>query len=65
MLIRTLHIGDDREMIMAAHWDISGKLTEWEDYVERLENYFVAQDTRMEAKKRAVLLSECGMATTS
>ena len=37
--------------------------TEWEDYVERLENYFVAHDIKMEMKKRAVLLSECRTAT--
>ena len=41
----------------------SGEPTEWEDYVERLENYFVAHDIKTEAKKTAVLLSKCGMAT--
>ena len=41
----------------------SGEPTEWEDYVERLENYFVAHDIKSEAKKKAVLLSECGAAT--
>ena len=51
---------------MATHTGIgvfSGELTEQEDYVKRLENYFVAYDIKKEAKKRAVLLSECGMAT--
>ena len=31
--------------------------------MERLENYFVAHDVKTEAKKRLVLLSECGVAT--
>ena len=65
-VIRTLHIGDETEMEMAAHPGIgvfSGEPIEWEDYVERLENYFVAHDIKTEAKKRAVLLSECGVAT--
>ena len=52
---------------MAAHPGsigvFSGKPTEWEDYVERLENYFIAHDIKTEAKKRAVLLSKCGVAT--
>ena len=30
---------------------------------ERLKNYFVVHDIKTEAKKRAVLLGECGMAT--
>ena len=49
---------------MAAYSGIgvfSGEPTEWEDYVERLENYFVAHNIKTEAKKTAVLLSECGM----
>ena len=41
----------------------SGEPTEWEDYVERLENYFVVHDIKSEMKKKAVLLSECGAAT--
>jgi len=50
---------------MAVHTGIgafSGDPTKWEDYVERLENYFVAHDIKTEVKKRAVLLSECGTA---
>ena len=31
--------------------------------MERLENDFVVHDIKTEAKKRAVLLSECGVAT--
>ena len=51
---------------MAAHTSFgafSGEPTEWEDYVERLENYFVAHDIKSETKKKAVLLSEYGAAT--
>ena len=52
---------------MAAHPGsigvFSGKLTEWEDYVQRLENYFVAHDIKTEAKKRVKLFSKCGVAT--
>ena len=39
---------------MAAHPGFKvfvGKLTEWEDYVERLENYFVAHDIKTETKR--------------
>ena len=42
---------------------LKGEPTEWEDYVERLENYFVAHDIKSEMKKKSVLLSECGTAT--
>ena len=51
---------------MAAHTSFgafSGEATEWEDYVERLENYFVAHDIKSDTKKKAVLLSDCGAAT--
>ena len=41
----------------------SGEPNEWEHYVESLENYSVVHDIKMKAKKRAVLLSDCGMAT--
>ena len=64
MPLRTLHIGDERKTVMAAHTGIgvfSGELIEWEDYVQRLENYFVVHDIKKEAKKRAVLLSEYGV----
>ena len=60
--LRILHIGDERKKVMATHTGIgvfSGKPTEWEHYVERLENYFVVHDIKTEAKKRAVLLSKC------
>ena len=51
---------------MAARMGIgtfSGEPSEWEDYVDRLENYFVAHDVKEDAKKRAILLSESGAAT--
>jgi len=51
---------------MAAHMGIgafSGDPTKWEDYVERLENYFIAHNIKTEVKKSSVLLSECGAAT--
>ena len=41
----------------------SDEPTECEDYVERLENYFVVHDIKSETKKKAVLLSECRAAT--
>ena len=66
MPLRTLYIGDERKMVMAAHTGIgvfSDEPTEWEDYVESLEYYFVVHDIEMEAKKIAVLLSEWGVAT--
>ena len=51
---------------MAARMGIgtfSGEPTEWEDYVDCLENYFVAHDVKEDEKKRAILLSESGAAT--
>ena len=67
-MIRTLHFGDEEKekTVMAAHTGIgafSRDPTKWEDYVERLENYFVANNINTEVKKRAVLLSKCGAAT--
>ena len=41
----------------------SGDPTEWKDYVERLENYFVEHNIKSDVKKRAVLPNECGVAT--
>ena len=64
MPLRILHIGDERKTVMAAHTGIgvfSGEPTEWEDYVERLENCFVVHDIKKEAKKRAVLFSDYGV----
>ena len=36
----------------------------WESYIERMEQYFVANDVTSAAKKRAILLSTCGPSTT-
>ena len=33
---------------------------DWVSYIERLQNYFVANKVTTEAKKRAILLSVCG-----
>ena len=64
--LKILHNGNEEKTVMAAYTGIgifSGEPTEWEDYVWRLENDFVVHDIKTEAKKRAVLLSECGVAT--
>ena len=52
---------------MAAHY---GRLTEfdrgveeWVTYIERLEQYFAANEIADNGKKRAILLSACGAAT--
>ncbi|XP_065891685.1 uncharacterized protein [Dysidea avara] len=50
---------------MAARMGIgtfSGEPSEWEDYVDRLENYFIAHDVKEAEKKREILLSESGVA---
>ena len=36
---------------------------EWQLYVERMEQYFSANDVTAAGKKRAILLSACGPAT--
>ena len=36
---------------------------DWEQYVERLEFYFVAREVTEEAKQKATLLSACGAST--
>ena len=43
--------------------EFSGKAADWDTYMERMENYFVAHDITDASKKRATLLSECGAAT--
>ena len=39
----------------------------WSDYIERLEEYFMANDIALEdvTKRRAILLSACGTETCS
>ena len=49
----------EREVKMAKH-DSVGE--QWDTYVKRLQNYFVANDIGAEAKKRAIL-SICGVIT--
>ena len=61
-IFKLLHFGDQdqTEKIMATHSSI-GELQStqetWQSYVERLEQYFVANDVRTANKKWAVLLS--------
>ncbi|XP_065919035.1 uncharacterized protein [Dysidea avara] len=43
--------------------EFSGEAADWESYIERLENYFVAHEITDAAKQRATLLSQCGSAT--
>ena len=43
--------------------EFSGEAEDWDSYMERLENYFVAHDVTTAPKKRATLLSECGAPT--
>ena len=40
----------------------SGEAAEWDNYIECLDNFFVAHDIT-EANKKQALLSECGAAT--
>ena len=57
---------DSKTGMMAARMGIgtfSGEPTEWEDYVDYLENYCIAHDVKEAEKKRAILLSESGAAT--
>ena len=45
---------------MANHgtiWPFSGESEDWSDYTERLDQYFIANDVTLGAKKRAILLS--------
>ena len=74
MVVRSVLIhyifGDEgirRSERMAAHY---GRLTEfdrgveeWVTYIERLEQYFAANEITDNGKKRAILLSACGAAT--
>ena len=40
-----------------------GMREEWEDYAERLENYFIANDIKDPVKQRAILLNCVGAST--
>ena len=51
---------------MAVHGSIgeySDSIKDWTAYTEQLENYFTANDVEDGSKKRAILLSICGVAT--
>ena len=51
---------------MAAHGKVGAFnecLEPWASYVERLGHYFVANDVKEDGKKRAILLSSCGVNT--
>ena len=39
------------------------QLEDWRSYTERLQNYFIANDIKSEAKQRANFLSVCGPRT--
>ena len=51
---------------MAAHGKVGAfneSLEPWASYAERLEHYFIANDVKEDEKKRAILLSSCGVNT--
>ena len=55
-----------KEVKMAKHGcmgEFFPEREQWNTYVERLKNYFVANDSGGEVKKRAILLSICGVTT--
>ena len=41
----------------------SGEAEDWAAYMERLDRYFIANNVTTAAKKKAILLSICGMPT--
>ena len=66
VLFKILQIGDEENSNMAAFGKIDEfhcDKEEWEDYVDRLESYFLANDITTEAKKAAILLSCVGAKT--
>ena len=42
--------------------EFSEEAADWEGYIERLENYFVAHEISDAAKQRATFISQCGAA---
>ena len=40
--------------------EFNSQLEDWHSYTERLQNYFIANDIKSEAKQRVILLSVCG-----
>ena len=62
---RVLHHHSIRRM-MAAHGKVgtfNESIESWSSYIERLGHYFVANDVKDGSKKRAILLSSCGVST--
>ena len=60
---RGLTPNDKTFRIMAKHGSVcefNSALEDWKTYVERLEQYFAANDVTAVGKKRAILLSACG-----
>ena len=43
--------------------EFNSQVEDWRSYTERLQNYFIANDIKSEAKQRAILLSVCGPRT--
>ena len=43
--------------------EFNSQLEDWRSYTERLQNYFIANDIKSEAKQRAFLLSVRGPRT--
>ena len=43
--------------------EFNNQLEDWRSYTERLQNYFIANDIKNEAKQHAILLSVCGPRT--
>ena len=54
------------DSVMATHGSVgqfSGGSETWMSYIERLQQYFVANDIKGDNKQRAELLSICGAST--
>ena len=43
--------------------EFNNQLEDWRSYTERLQNYFIANNIKSEAKQHAILLSVCGPRT--
>ena len=43
--------------------EFNSQLEDWRSYTKHLQNYFIANDNKSEAKQRAILLSVCGPRT--
>ena len=45
--------------------EFDATIENWDAYLERMEQYFVANEVTSDAKKKAILLSTCGASTYS